>query len=112
VDVSRNVSAALAFSRDQAQDPSPPWEVPFVLAFTGVRGIVSLAAALAIPFTIANGQTFPDRALIFFLTFSVILVTLVGQGLMLPSVIRALGLSFRPSASRRGSATRTFARAG
>jgi CPA1 family monovalent cation:H+ antiporter len=100
------------FPAIRRKDPSPPWEVPFVLAFTGVRGIVSLAAALAIPFTIANGQTFPDRALIFFLTFSVILVTLVGQGLMLPSVIRALGLSFRPSASRRGSATRTFARAG
>jgi CPA1 family monovalent cation:H+ antiporter len=100
------------FPTIRRKDPSPPWEVPFVLAFTGVRGIVSLAAALAIPFTIANGQPFPDRALIFFLTFSVILVTLVGQGLMLPSVIRALGLSFRPSASRRGSATRTFARAG
>ncbi len=74
-------------------DPSPPWQWPFVLGFTGVRGIVSLAAALAIPFTIADGRPFPDRDLILFLTFSVILVTLVGQGLMLPAVIRVLGLA-------------------
>lgn len=73
-------------------DPSPPWQWPFVLGFTGVRGIVSLAAALAIPFTLDSGQPFPDRDLILFLTFSVILVTLVGQGLMLPVVIRVLGL--------------------
>jgi monovalent cation/hydrogen antiporter len=75
------------------RDPSPPWQWPFALAFTGVRGIVSLAAALAIPFATAGGQPFPDRDLILFLTFSVILVTLVGQGLLLPTVIRALGLA-------------------
>jgi Na+/H+ antiporter len=74
------------------KDPSPPWQWPFMLGFTGVRGIVSLAAALAIPFTMGNGQPFPDRDLILFLAFSVILVTLVGQGLMLPAVIRMLGL--------------------
>jgi CPA1 family monovalent cation:H+ antiporter len=75
------------------RDPSPPWTYPFVLGFTGVRGIVSLAAALAIPFVLDSGQPFPDRDLILFLTFSVILVTLVGQGLMLPAVIRVLGLA-------------------
>jgi Na+/H+ antiporter len=75
------------------KDPSPPWQWAFVLGFTGVRGIVSLAAALAIPFAMDNGQPFPDRDLILFLTFSVILVTLVGQGLMLPTVIRVLGLA-------------------
>ena len=75
------------------KDPSPPWQWPFALAFTGVRGIVSLAAALAIPFATATGQPFPYRDLILFLTFSVILVTLVGQGLLLPWVIRELGLS-------------------
>src|SRR5579862_3671675 len=75
------------------KDPAPPWTWPFVLAFTGVRGIVSLAAALAIPFLMEDGQAFPDRDLILFLTFSVILVTLVGQGLLLPSVIRWLGLA-------------------
>ncbi len=81
------------FKSVRRHDPAPPWQWPFVLAFTGVRGIVSLAAALAIPFETAAGQPFPDRDLILFLTFSVILVTLVGQGLMLPSVIRALGLA-------------------
>ncbi len=75
------------------RDPSPPWQWPFMLAFTGVRGIVSLAAALAISLTTASGQPFPDRDLILFLTFFVILATLVGQGLMLPAVIRALGLA-------------------
>ncbi len=74
-------------------DPAPPWQWPFVLGFTGVRGIVSLAAALAIPFALDSGRPFPDRDLILFLTFSVILVTLVGQGLMLPTVIRVLGLA-------------------
>ncbi len=74
-------------------DPSPPWQWPFALAFTGVRGIVSLAAALAIPLRSESGAMFPDRDRILFLTFSVILVTLVGQGLMLPSVIRVLGLA-------------------
>src|SRR5260221_3664380 len=72
------------FPSIRRRDPSPPWQTPFMLAFTGVRGIVSLAAALAIPFTTADGRPFPGRDLILFLTFSVILVTLVGQGLMLP----------------------------
>jgi Na+/H+ antiporter len=81
------------FPSIRKNDPSPPWQWPFALAFTGVRGIVSLAAALAIPFTTVSGQLFPDRDLILFLTFSVILITLVGQGLLLPSVIRALGLA-------------------
>jgi monovalent cation/hydrogen antiporter len=74
-------------------DPSPPWQWPFALAFTGIRGIVSLAAALAIPLTIADGSPFPNRHLILFLTFCVIFVTLVGEGLTLPAVTRALGLA-------------------
>jgi Na+/H+ antiporter len=75
------------------RDPSPPWQWPFALAFTGVRGIVSLAAALAIPLVTERGQPFPHRDLILILTFAVILVTLVGQGLLLPAVMRALGLA-------------------
>ena len=74
------------------RDPPPAWQGPFLVAFTGIRGIVSLAAALAIPLTTASGAPFPDREWIQFLTFSVILATLVGQGLLLPTVIRALGL--------------------
>jgi CPA1 family monovalent cation:H+ antiporter len=81
-------------SRDLARrDPSPPWQWPFVLSFTGVRGIVSLAAALAIPLTTADGAPFPGRDLILVLAFVVVLVTLVGQGLTLPRVARALGLA-------------------
>jgi CPA1 family monovalent cation:H+ antiporter len=72
---------------------TPSWQGPFAVAFTGIRGIVSLAAALAIPLTTAGGAPFPDRDLILFLTFSVILVTLVGQGLLLPLVIRMIGLA-------------------
>jgi Na+/H+ antiporter len=75
------------------RDPSPPWQWPFILAFTGVRGIVSLAAALAIPLTVEDGSAFPNRDWILVLAFVVVLVTLVGQGLTLPWVVRALGLA-------------------
>jgi monovalent cation/hydrogen antiporter len=75
------------------KDPSPPWQWPFALASAGVRGVVSLAAALAIPLFTAGGEPFPERDLTLFLTFSVILATLVGQGLLLPWIIRALGLA-------------------
>jgi Na+/H+ antiporter len=69
-----------------------PWKGATVLAWSGMRGAVSLAAALAIPLTIDAGGPFPNRELIIFLTFSVILGTLVVQGLTLPAVISALGL--------------------
>ena len=57
-----------------------------------MRGAVSLAAALALPLTTSTGQPFPHRHLIIFMTFAVILATLVGQGLSLPWLIRRLGL--------------------
>jgi monovalent cation/hydrogen antiporter len=75
------------------RDPLAPWQWQFVLGFTGIRGIVSLAAALGLPLMTAHGVPFPDRDMILFLTFAVILVTLVGQGLTLPAVIRWLGLA-------------------
>jgi CPA1 family monovalent cation:H+ antiporter len=75
------------------RDPLPSWQWLFALGFTGIRGVVSLAAALAIPFAKADGSPFPDRDLILFLTFCVIFVTLVGEGLTLPWVTRALGLA-------------------
>src|SRR5204862_7733481 len=65
----------------------------FVLGWTGMRGVVSLAAALALPALLADGSPFPQRNLIVFLTFCVILVTLVLQGVTLPPLIRALGLA-------------------
>jgi len=83
------------------RDPSPPWQQAFVLAFTGVRGVVSLAAALAIPLTIASGAPFPHRDLILFVTFGVIIITLVGQGLTLPTVIRWLGVGRHGEAEHR-----------
>jgi Na+/H+ antiporter len=79
------------------RDPSPPWQSVFLIAFTGVRGVVSLAAALALPYLRDNGQLFPHRDLVLFITFGVIIVTLVGQGALLPSVVRWLGLSRRGS---------------
>jgi NhaP-type Na+/H+ or K+/H+ antiporter len=69
------------------RDPNPPWQAVFVVAWSGLRGVVSLAAALALPIG------FPERPLILFLVFAVILVTLVGQGLTLPIVIKKLGLA-------------------
>jgi len=86
--IPRWVSPSLA-----RRDPSPPWQQPFIIAFTGVRGVVSLAAALAIPYTLNNGQPFPHRGLILFVTFGVIVITLVGLGSMLPLVARWLGVS-------------------
>src|SRR5215470_9368557 len=74
------------------RDPAPPWQQVFFLAFVGIRGVVSLAAALAIPLTTLAGAPFPYRDLILFATFGVIVITLVGQGLSLPSVVRWLGL--------------------
>jgi monovalent cation/hydrogen antiporter len=68
------------------------WRGAAFLSWAGMRGAVSLAAALALPLRTDEGAPFPGRDLILFLTFSVILVTLVGQGLTLPAVIRVLGI--------------------
>jgi CPA1 family monovalent cation:H+ antiporter len=71
----------------------------FVVGWTGMRGVIALAAAMSLPQTIADGSPFPHRDLIVFLTFSVILVTLVFQGLTLPPLIRILGLAEAPGPS-------------
>jgi CPA1 family monovalent cation:H+ antiporter len=83
------------------RDPVPPWRWLFFLGFVGVRGVVSLAAALAIPLTTADGTSFPDRDLILFVTFGVIVVTLIGQGLSLPVLVRWLGLAKHAAAERQ-----------
>jgi CPA1 family monovalent cation:H+ antiporter len=69
------------------RDPAPPHSWTFVLAWAGMRGIVSLAAALALP------ENFPFRDLLLFLTFAVVIATLVGQGLSLYVIIPKLKLS-------------------
>jgi Na+/H+ antiporter len=70
----------------------PSFRHIFVVGWTGMRGVVSLAAAIALPQTLASGVPFTQRNMIIFLAFSVILVTLVLQGLTLPPLIRALGV--------------------
>jgi CPA1 family monovalent cation:H+ antiporter len=72
------------------RDPAPSTRVVLVLGWGGMRGAVSLAAALALPLQTDAGEPFPARGLVIFLAFSVILVTLIGQGLTLPALIRAL----------------------
>jgi Na+/H+ antiporter len=74
------------------RDPNPKWQHVSIVAWTGMRGVVSLAAALALPLTTRDGSPFPGRDLILFLTFIVILATLVAQGLSLPFLIRKLGI--------------------
>lgn len=69
------------------RDPAPPWQWAVVVSWAGMRGVVSLAAAFALP------TDFPQRDLILFLTFVVVIATLVGQGFTLPKVIRLLGVT-------------------
>ena len=70
----------------------PPWKNMVILSWAGMRGVVSLAAALALPLELADGQPFPVRDRLIFLAFCVVLGTLVVQGLTLPWVIRRLGI--------------------
>lgn len=76
--------------RERESDPG--WRLPVVLSWAGMRGVVSLAAALAIPDTLPSGPSFPQRSTILVIAFVVILVTLVGQGLTLPWVVRTVKL--------------------
>ena len=80
------------WKRVRERDPYPPWQQPALLGWAGLRGAVSLAAALALPLTIDSGESFPHRSYVIYLAFCVILATLVLQGLTLPAVIRGLRL--------------------
>src|SRR6266480_2949986 len=77
-----------------------------VLGWAGMRGVIALAAAIALPQTLADGSPFPQRNLIIFLAFSVILVTLVGQGLTLPWLVRILRVSDPPGPNLEEEAAR------
>ena len=81
--------------RLRERSPTPPWQQTLLVSWTGMRGAVSLAAALALPFTTDAGGLFPNRELIIFVTFGVILATLVVQGLTLPALIGALDICDR-----------------
>ena len=72
------------------KEQSPGWKVPLVIGWTGMRGVVSLATALSIPFALDNGSPFPHRNLILLITFIVIFITLVIQGLTLPFLVKKL----------------------
>lgn len=72
------------------REPDPGYRMPTMLAWAGMRGVVSLAAALSIPQTLPGGEPFPLRGTLLVITFVVILVTLVGQGLTLPWLVRRL----------------------
>ena len=76
--------------RIRQTEPDPDWRNVLIVAWSGMRGVVSLAAALALPATTASGEQFPGRDLLVFLTFAVILGTLVGQGLTLAPLIKWL----------------------
>jgi NhaP-type Na+/H+ or K+/H+ antiporter len=76
--------------RLRQRDPAPPLRAVVLIGWTGMRGIVSLALALALPLALPDGRPFPQRAVVVVVSFAVILTTLVLQGLSLPFVIRAL----------------------
>ena len=82
----------LLLPRVRRNDPYPPWRHTLIVAWTGMRGAVSLAAALALPLVTDAGAQLPNRNLIIFCTFSVILATLLVQGLTLPPLIQLLGV--------------------
>jgi CPA1 family monovalent cation:H+ antiporter len=83
--LSRLLSASL-------RESTPAWNNVAIVAWSGMRGVLSLAAALAVPLTLSDGTSFPGRDYILFITFCVILATLVLQGLSLPLLIRRLGV--------------------
>jgi len=80
------------FLRHKPTTPPPNWRHTAIVAWTGIRGVDSMAAAMALPLATNSNTPFPGRDLILFHTFTVILVTLVFQGLSLPFLIRCLGV--------------------
>ena len=89
----------------QSVRPPTPRAI-LVLGWAGMRGVIALAAAIALPQTLADGSPFPQRNLIIFLAFSVILVTLVGQGLTLPWLVRILRVFDPPGPNLEEEAAR------
>jgi Na+/H+ antiporter len=82
------ITTKIASKFIKVADANPGMKGPFIIGWTGMRGVVSLAAALSIPVKLNNGNDFPQRNLILFITFVVILLTLIVQGLTLPHLIR------------------------
>jgi CPA1 family monovalent cation:H+ antiporter len=89
------------FKSIREKEAAPGWRAVLLVAWSGMRGVVSLAAALAIPLTLSTGEGFPHRNLILFITFVVILFTLVLQGLSLGPLIRFLKIETNDKESER-----------
>lgn len=90
------------------REPEPDWRAVFVVGYTGLRGVVSLAAAQALPATV-NGHPFVHRDLMLFLTFFIILVTLGGQGVLLSKVIALVKLPCDQTVNREHLEARIYA---
>jgi CPA1 family monovalent cation:H+ antiporter len=86
--------------RLRERDPAPPWQQLVVLGWSGMRGIISLAIALALPYTLGEAP-FPERSVMIFFTFCVVFVTLVFQGLTLGPLIEWLGVTETSRSSKR-----------
>ena len=83
----------LLSSKLRMRDPIPSWQNIVIVSWAGMRGVVSLAAAFALPLALTDGSPFPGRDYILFFAFSVIFTTLILQGLTLPLLIRKLGIT-------------------
>ncbi|AMJ66414.1 hypothetical protein AXW84_13965 [Hymenobacter sp. PAMC 26628] len=97
------VTALVTFFRRSTGDPAPPlisWRELLVTSWAGMRGVVSLLAT-ALPLALADGRAFPQRNVLLFLTFAIILVTLLVQGLTLPWLVRRLGVHEETAAADR-----------
>ena len=94
--------------RLRARDPSPPWQQVALLSWAGMRGILSLAVALALPYTLGS-EPFPLRGVTIFFTFCVIFVTLVLQGLTLGPLIEWLGVTETSRSMKREASVRVRA---
>ena len=95
----------MLFKSIRQNEPYPPWRNVFLIGWSGMRGVVSLAAAFAVPLTLTDGTAFPHRNLILFITFFVILITLVVQGLSLKPLINSLKFQTDEKEAERLQAT-------
>lgn len=82
----------ILFPGIKKHSPNPPWQYPFIISWCGMRGGISLAAALAVPFLPATNEISSPRDLLIFLVFCVIIATLIVQGLSLPWLVKKLGI--------------------
>ena len=74
-------------------DEGIDWKNSLIIGWSGMRGIVSLASALALPLTLDDGTVFPHRELLIFMSVVVVLITLIVQGLSLPLLVRVLKMN-------------------